>query len=63
MIPARKHAPRPDDEKEKDRKNKKKLSSVPGYPGISVSNYTGRFSATIEGGREKTRLYLEQWTH
>ena len=42
VIPARKHASRPDDEKEKDRKNKKKLSSVPGYPGIRVSNYTGR---------------------
>ena len=58
VIPARKHAPRPDDEKKKDRKNKKKLSSVPGYPGIRVSNYTGRFCATIGSGSKPNRLYL-----
>ncbi|ACO69700.1 predicted protein [Micromonas commoda] len=58
VIPARKHAPRPDDEKKKDKKNKKKLSSVPGYPGISVSNYTGRFCATIGSGSKPNRLYL-----
>ena len=58
MIPARKHAPRPDEEKEKDKKNKKKLACVPGYPGIRKSNYTGRFSATIESGSKQNRLYL-----
>ena len=56
VIPARKHAPRPDEEKEKDKKYEKKLSGVPGYPGIRVSNYTGRFSATIN--TKPNRVYL-----
>ena len=56
VIPARKHAPRPDEEKEKDKKNEKKLSGVPGYPGIRMSHYTGRFSATIS--TKPNRLHL-----
>ena len=60
VIPARKHAPRPDEEKEKDKKYEKKLSGVPGYPGIRVSNYTGRFSATIN--TKPNRVYLAQGT-
>ena len=56
VIPARKHAPRPDKEKKKHRKNE--LSTVPGYLGIRVSNYNGRFNATIGYGCKPNRLYL-----